>query len=336
MARTWITDMRHYLDENDDLPPGMPAAAAHLALFQGAIVAWVTSRSASAGESTNVPCHRRAGKPLCTAEVQAWLRPEDAAIAWECPACGDQGVIHGWPGTRWDRRRPQAREHATGSYLRLKVTLRGSKPPIWRRFLVPGSISLKRLHDCLQAVMGWTDSHLHQFEANGVLYGPPDRELGIERVSESKTTVGDVLRRPKDELRYEYDFGDGWEHSVVLEAHVPPREDGRYPILEAGARACPPEDVGGIFGYERFLEVIRNPKHAEHAETLVWAGGSFDPEAFRVDDANPATRGVGCCGVRKHDRGSVGSRPPAANRVTDLRRPAARRAREGAKSPHKG
>lgn len=179
----------------------------------------------------------------------------------------------------------------TESYFRLKVTLRGSKPPIWRRFLVPGSISLKRLHDSIQAVMGWTDSHLHQFEANGILYGTSDREFGLTRVSENKTTVDQVLRRPKNKLSYEYDFGDGWEHEIILEAILPPLDDGRYPIIEAGRRACPPEDVGGIGGYENFLEVIRNPKHPEHGEMREWIGGSFDPEDFDANEANLAIHG---------------------------------------------
>jgi hypothetical protein len=107
------------------------------------------------------------------------------------------------------------------------VTLRGSKPPIWRRFLVPGGITLKRLHDSLQAVMGWTDSHLHQFEMDGVLYGTSDREFGVRRVSENKTTVDQLLRHPKDRLPYEYDFGDSWEHDVILEAVLPQGGDGR-------------------------------------------------------------------------------------------------------------
>jgi hypothetical protein len=179
----------------------------------------------------------------------------------------------------------------SGPIFRLKVTLRGSKPPIWRRFLVPGGITLKRLHDCLQAVMGWTDSHLHQFEMGGVLYGTSDREFGVRRVSENKTTVDQLLRRPKDRLTYEYDFGDSWDHDVILEAVLPIASDGRYPIVEAGRRACPPEDVGGVYGYARFLEVLANPKHPEHQEVIEWVGESFDPEFFDVHEANLAIHG---------------------------------------------
>jgi len=175
--------------------------------------------------------------------------------------------------------------------FRLKVTLRGSKPPIWRRFLVPGDISLKRLHDSLQAVMGWPDSHLHQFEARGVCYGTSDREFGVKRVSENKTTIGQVLRNTKDRLTYGYDFGDGWFHDVVLEEVLEFGQGGPYPIVEAGKRACPPEDVGGVYGYLNFLEALADPNHPEHRDMIDWAGAAFDPEAFDVGEANLAIHG---------------------------------------------
>jgi len=173
-----------------------------------------------------------------------------------------------------------------GPVYRLKVTLRGSRPPIWRRFLVPADIPLKRLHDCLQAVMGWTDSHLHQFAVRGVFYGISDRESGVRRVSENRTTVAQLLRRPKDRITYEYDFGDGWEHDVILEAILPPERDGLYPVVEAGKRACPPEDVGGVHGYHDFLEALGDPGHPEHGDLLEWVGGSFDQDSFSVGEAN--------------------------------------------------
>ena len=138
--------------------------------------------------------------------------------------------------------------------------------------------------------MGWTNSHLHQFESKGVFYGISDPELGVHRVSESKTTVDQLLRRPKDCLTYDYDFGDGWEHDVVLEAILPSKSYGFIPIIEAGQRACPPEDVGGIPGYTNFLEILADPKHSAHQDTLEWVGGSFDPEFFDVDEANRVLR----------------------------------------------
>lgn len=179
------------------------------------------------------------------------------------------------------------RIRSTGAPLyRLKVTLRRSRPPIWRRFVVPSDIALKRFHDALQAVMGWTDTHLHQFEADGVLYGTSDPEFGVRRVSESRTPLDRVLREPRDRMRYEYDFGDGWEHDILLEAVLPTEPRGVYPRVEAGKRACPPEDVGGPHGYVAFLEALRNPAHPEHHEVLEWVGRNFDPETFTVRQAN--------------------------------------------------
>ena len=170
---------------------------------------------------------------------------------------------------------------------KLKVTLRGIRPPIWRKFLVRSDVTLGKLHDILQTVMGWTDSHLHQFIANNIIYGTPDPDSDmVEMINEKRVLLSRVLQKPKDRMIYEYDFGDGWEHEIVLEevSSAPPR--GKYPIVLAGRRACPPEDVGGPWGYAEFLEAIKNPKHPEHEEYLEWSGGSFDPERFDPNEIN--------------------------------------------------
>jgi len=179
-----------------------------------------------------------------------------------------------------------------GAIIRLKATLLGIDPPIWRRFLVPADITLQHLHEVLQAVMGWTDSHLHQFESNGIYYGISDPSLGVHRVSESKTMLIEVLRHPKDQLVYDYDFGDGWEHEIVLEGVLPQGNDVIVPIVEAGECACPPEDVGGIPGYIDFLEALADPRHPAHREMLKWVGGSFDPDYFDVGEVNRVLRGL--------------------------------------------
>lgn len=146
------------------------------------------------------------------------------------------------------------------------------------------AVTLGQLHHILQLVMGWTDSHLHQFRRGTTYYGQPD-PVGMDRENERRVQLRQVLRRAKDRMVYEYDFGDGWEHDVVLEAIG---EHGREKPLTrvlAGKRACPPEDVGGIGGYYRFLEAIRNPKDPEHRDMLEW-GGRFDPDAFEIDEVN--------------------------------------------------
>lgn len=168
----------------------------------------------------------------------------------------------------------------------LKVTLRGIRPAIWRRLEVPANLTLFDLHRALQGAMGWTDSHLHQFIHRGTYYGAPDREFGMPVVSERRTALQDLLARPKDRLIYEYDFGDSWEHDVVLEKVAEAEPGVSYPRVIGGKRACPPEDVGGYPGYAEFLEAIANPRHQEHDNMLEWAGGPFDPEAFDVIVAN--------------------------------------------------
>jgi hypothetical protein len=169
---------------------------------------------------------------------------------------------------------------------RIKVTLRGIRPAIWRRIEVPADDALFDLHRTLQAAMGWTDSHLHQFLHRGTYYGAPDREYGMPMASERRTRLVDLLQLPKDRLIYEYDFGDGWEHDVVLEAIDDAAPGARYPRVIAGKRACPPEDVGGVSGYAEFVHAITDPSHDEHAAMRDWVGGQFDPERFDVITAN--------------------------------------------------
>lgn len=178
-----------------------------------------------------------------------------------------------------------------GRVFQLKVTLRDWRPPIWRRFCVPDDITLYRLHGILQVVMGWTDSHLHQFRVGNEYFGTPDPEFGIELRNEKKARLREVLRRPKDRMIYEYDFGDGWLHDVVLEKITSAAHGVRYPVVLAGKRACPPEDVGGVGGYYEFLRAISDPDHPDHGDMMEWWGRPFDPDAFDVQAINRAFHG---------------------------------------------
>ncbi len=171
------------------------------------------------------------------------------------------------------------------SIYELKVTLRDIRPPIWRRIRVRSDITLFKLHAILQVIMGWMDGHMHQFVAKAKTYGRVDREFP-ECEDEKKVLLSQVLRGPKDSFVYEYDFGDGWKHIVVLEQVLEAEHGGKYPYVVAGKRACPPEDCGGARGYERLLEILSNPRHTEHADMVEWVGGSFDPEAFDRDEIN--------------------------------------------------
>lgn len=168
----------------------------------------------------------------------------------------------------------------------IKVTLEGSEPPIWRRIQVTGNSSLRKLHKILQAVMGWETRHLHEFVVGREHFGEPDPEYGFEMQDDRKTRLHQAAPRNGDRFTYVYDFGDGWRHELKVEKIDLPEPGSVYPILLGGERACPPEDCGGIGGYARFLEAIRDPDHPQHEELLAWIGGSFDPEAFDPDDIN--------------------------------------------------
>ena len=174
----------------------------------------------------------------------------------------------------------------------LKITLKESRPAIWRRFQVRGDITLAKLHRIIQQVMGWFDGHLHQFVVGQTYYGVPSREDISKVKDEKKVRLDQILSVPGRRIVYEYDFGDGWEHAIVLEKILPPDSRARYPRCLDGARACPPEDGGGIYGYADFLEVMSDPKHEEHEETLEWIGGEFDPEEFDVGAVNQSLKSI--------------------------------------------
>lgn len=179
-----------------------------------------------------------------------------------------------------------AKKRPAPTVYQLKVTLLGLRPPIWRRLLVKSDTRLDALHDILQIAMGWTDSHLHQFIADETYYGLPHPGDFYEVKDERKVRLDQLLKAPNDKMGYEYDFGDSWEHLILLEKILPAEEGVRYPLLVAGKRAGPPEDVGGVFGYAEFLDAIRDPSHPEHEEYLDWVGDEFDPEALDLEEAN--------------------------------------------------
>lgn len=175
----------------------------------------------------------------------------------------------------------------------LKVTLKDSRPPIWRTIQVTSGTTLYKLHLILQAVMRWDDYHLHLFTIGDADYGEPDDEEDFRPIGDDRRVkLAQVVFREKSRFTYTYDFGDGWEHDIFVEKFLPPQGRLRYPVYVDGERACPPEDCGGIGGYEDFLRAIRNPKHPEHKELLTWAGGSFDSEAFELTAVNRLLREI--------------------------------------------
>ncbi|MCK5478748.1 MAG: plasmid pRiA4b ORF-3 family protein [Methylococcales bacterium] len=172
----------------------------------------------------------------------------------------------------------------------LKITLTGSKPPIWRRILVSNDITLDKLHLTLQIAMGWTNSHLHQFISNNVFYGIKDDDfvfdMDMDIENEDEYKLNQLLKSEKDTINYEYDFGDGWEHKVILEKILPFNTDNKLPCCTSGKRSCPPEDCGGIWGYQDLIDTLNDSEHPEHESMLEWLGGGFDPEAFDIKEIN--------------------------------------------------
>jgi hypothetical protein len=190
---------------------------------------------------------------------------------------------------------PARKPRTEAQIYQLKITLKNTKPPIWRRVQVPHDISLATLHDIIQDTMGWEDCHMHQFKIGKIYFGLsyPDDFDGITTTKdEERATLGEVIVKPKTKFVYEYDFGDSWEHEVVLEKMLAPEPGVKYPRCIDGKRACPPEDCGGAWGYAGFVEAIQNPKHPEHEDMMEWIGDSFDPEAFDLEKVNRALRRI--------------------------------------------
>ena len=183
---------------------------------------------------------------------------------------------------------------APQAIFQLNVTLRGSKPPIWRRILVPDTITLGKLHQVLQVVMEWEDEHLHQFVQGRELYGVPDKEdvfFGMSVTDENKTLLSSLLSKEKEWLTYEYDFGDGWEHKLVLEKKLPFDSAIKLPHCIKGKRACPPEDCGGMWGYMDLIAIMSDKSHPEYTERAEWLEenfgiNDFDPEFFDLEEVN--------------------------------------------------
>jgi DNA-binding Lrp family transcriptional regulator len=212
-------------------------------------------------------------------------------------------AIPKWKGKRitrtvweWTPARPAARclEPASDgktTVYRFKIILQDTDPVIWRR-IETEDVTLKKLHELIQTAMGWTNSHLHQFEIADARYTDPRFIMGdfddFGAIDYSGIRIGDLVSKHGSKLRmgYEYDFGDGWQHDVVLEKVTESEPEAKYPRCIDGERACPPEDVGGVYGFADYVEAITNPNHSEYGELLEW-NGPFDPAQF---DAAKATR----------------------------------------------
>jgi hypothetical protein len=181
----------------------------------------------------------------------------------------------------------------TGAVYQLKITLRDVRPPIWRRVQVK-DCTLAELHEIIQVAMGWEFAHLYSFKVDGVDYG----DLGmtgdeLDMRDDRRAKLSRLVRGEKFKFRYTYDFGDNWEHEIVVEKILSPEEGKTYPVCVDGKRAGPPEDVGGAWGYMDFVDAMRDPKHPQHGEFTEWFEDPFDPEAFDIDEVNRELAGRG-------------------------------------------
>ena len=172
----------------------------------------------------------------------------------------------------------------------LKIQLLDVIPTVWRRLVVPETITLPKLHQVFQAALGWTNSHLHEFVIGGVRYGEPDPDFDdeLEHVDERGVKLHNALGIDARCFDYVYDFGDDWHHVVLVEdQHIDAKRRTSIRCID-GENACPPEDVGGAFRYEEFLTAVGDPSHEEHETYREWSGGRFDPRRFDLDAANRA------------------------------------------------
>ncbi|MGH3887249.1 MAG: plasmid pRiA4b ORF-3 family protein [Pseudonocardiaceae bacterium] len=195
------------------------------------------------------------------------------------------------PGAASKRRTPVA---IGRTVHQVKITLRGARPPIWRRLEVSSGTTLQQLHHSIQQAFGWAGYHLWVFSTPTGDYGVADPELGHR--SAASTKLEKVAGRAGDRLRYTYDFGDDWEHEILVEEVLTAEPGVAYPRCLAGRRACPPEDCGGIWGYEELCEILADPHHPEHADRLEWLGlesaEQFNPAHLDLDAVNRALSGI--------------------------------------------
>jgi hypothetical protein len=177
--------------------------------------------------------------------------------------------------------------------VQLKISLKNATPPIWRRVLVKSSITFYELHYTIQIAMGWGNYHMYEFKIGDYQIGriagdfdDPDSG-GTEIIDSNEITLDEVLSKGEvKSFSYEYDFGDGWMHTIVVEKTMALAADKYFPVCIKGKLNCPPEDCGGLYGYYNLLEIISNKKHPEYRNMVEWMGGKFDPTEFDMEDVN--------------------------------------------------
>jgi len=176
----------------------------------------------------------------------------------------------------------------------IQIALKNFKPKIWRRILIQSNMLLSDFHKVIQTTMGWTNSHLHQFIKDGTFYtirlADDIMWNEMKNVDYSGIRIDNLLSTEKNKIIYEYDFGDGWEHDILLEKILTDANNISTPVCIAGKQNCPPEDCGGVWGYANMLEILANPKHEEYESYVEWLGGEFNPNQFDKDIVNKSLK----------------------------------------------
>lgn len=193
---------------------------------------------------------------------------------------------------------PKQGEKTTVLY-QLKIALKGIRPPVWRRIVVPSHITFDQLHDIIQLAMGWENSHLYEFEINDIVIDIPDEEYGFsfvgwrEKYDARAVELSRFVKKEGEKFTYTYDFGDNWVHLITLEKIETTTEPFRHPVCLKGKRACPPEDVGGIYGYMEVMDLLDGNRSEEEMEEFTeWYGGEYDPEHFDIEEVNQQLRAI--------------------------------------------
>ncbi len=180
--------------------------------------------------------------------------------------------------------------------IQIKIILDRTNPLIWRELLVATDITFYKLHHTIQIAMGWTNSHLFEFKIEGYRIGEIYENLEEQDeshiVDAKETTLIALIDKEGEAFKYEYDFGDGWDHSIILEKYESLESPQQLPFCISGTLKCPPEDCGGITGFYDFLSILSNKRHPDHRATKVWAGGKFDPAEFDVVKINKQLKNI--------------------------------------------
>ena len=182
------------------------------------------------------------------------------------------------------KKKAKIQRKVQNNIFKLHISLLGTKPLVWRRIMVPEYFSLEALHSVLQLTLGWQMSHLYDFVIDDRRYAEPD-DFDETPVESLATSLTDAFQENKS-LIYNYDFGDAWQHSILIEAKLPSDENFNYPICIGGENACPPEDCGSIDGFEELKLKVADPKHEDHLAMMRWLGGYFDPFSFDPNRIN--------------------------------------------------